>query len=89
MLYTAWDGTQETAQAALSLVQSGGDQTGQAAAVIEEVKNAKSYDQQMERMGKTIEILFQHYTGEDYPDFKKRMKANVRRCKTTGVGYTE
>jgi hypothetical protein len=43
----------------------------------------------MDRMGQTIEILFGHYTGEDFPDFKKRMKANVRRTKTTGVGYTE
>jgi hypothetical protein len=46
MMYTAWDGTQESAQAALSLMQSGQpDPTGQAAAVLSDVKNAQAYDQ--------------------------------------------
>ncbi len=87
--YSLWDGTQETAQAALMLVQSGADSDGQAAAMLQEIQTAKTTNAMLDRMGKTLEILFAHFTGVDYPDFKKRMKANVRRAKTTGVGYTE
>lgn len=89
LLYQNWDGTMDTAKAALQLVQTGADPTGQAAAVLQDVNDAKQYDQLMARMGRTLEILFEYYTGEDFPDFKKRMKANVRRTKTTGIGYVE
>lgn len=89
LLYTAWDGTQATAQAALQLVQSGADQDGQAAAILQDVKQAQGYDQLMTRMGKTLTILFHYFTGEDFPDFKIRMKSCVRRTKTTGVGWCE
>lgn len=89
LLYQNWDGTKEEAAAALQLIQNGGDPTGQAAAVLSDVQNAENYDKVMKRTGRTLEILFEYYTGEDFPDFKKRMKSNVRRAKTTGVGYVE
>lgn len=89
LLYTAWDGTQEQASAALQLVQSGGDATGEAAEILQDVQNAQNYDKMMKRMGRTLEILFEYFTGEDFPDFKKRIKAAVRRTKTTGVSYVE
>lgn len=89
LLYKNWDGTQATAAAALQMQQTGADATGQAALVLQDVAQAKTYDQMMQRMGRTLEILFEYFTGEDFPDFKKRMKATVRRVKTTGVGYVE
>ena len=89
LLYVNWDGTQESAKSAFYLVQNGQDQSGQAAAVLQEVQQAQSYDTMMKRAGRTLEILFEYFTGEDFPDFKTRMKACVRRAKTTGVGYIE
>lgn len=89
LLYQNWDGTQDSAKAALELVSMGNDPTGAAQQVLDDVKNSKQYNQLMERMGRTLEILFEYFTGEDFPDFKKRMKANVRRAKTVGVGYVE
>lgn len=89
LMYINWDGTQETAKSALMLVQSGQDTTGHAQAVLQDVQEAQAYDAMITKMSRTLEILFQYYTGEDYPDFKTRMKACVRRAKTTGVGYVE
>lgn len=89
LMYANWDGTKEEAAAALQLVQSGGDTTGQAAAVLQDVQTAQNYDKMITKVGRTLEILFEYYTGEDFPDYKKRMKAAVRRAKTTGVGYVE
>lgn len=89
LLYANWDGTKEEAAAALQLVQTGGDPTGQAQLVLQDVQASEQYTKMMTKMGRTLEILFEYFTGEDFPDFKKRMKANVRRAKTTGVGYVE
>ena len=89
LMYQNWDGTKEEAAAALQLVQSGADPTGQAAAVLQDVQTAQNYDKMITRTGKTLEILFGYFTGEDFPDYKKRMKAVVRRSKTVGVGYVE
>lgn len=86
MLYTLWDGTLETAKAAYTLAQQG-DQNSQA--ILQEIEQGKTYDQMIDRLGKTLEILYEHFTGADYPDFKKQMKALVRRTKTVGVGYLE
>lgn len=89
LMYTLWDGTQETVQAAMMTVQSGTDQDGQCQALLAEVQSVRTANQMLDKVAKTLEILFEHYTGVDYPDFKKRMKANVRRAKTTCIGYTE
>ncbi len=89
LLYTLWDGSQDTLKAALMTVQNQADTNGQCAQMLQEVQEAKTGNAMLDKAGKTLEILFEHYTGIDYPDFKKRMKANVRRAKTTGVGYTE
>lgn len=89
LMYALWDGTQETAKACLFTMQSGQDAGGQCAAVLQEIQAGKATNAMLDKAGKTLEIIFEHYTGIDYPDFKKRMKANVRRAKTTGVGYTE
>ena len=89
LMYKVWDGTQQQAQAALALVTMGQDGDGQAAAILQEVQQGKAYDLMMKRMGRTLEILFQYFTGEDFPDFKTQLKAMVRRAKTTGVGYIE
>lgn len=89
LMYTQWDGAQQTAQAALQLVTMQQDSDGTAAQILQEVQQAKAYDQLMTRMGRTLEILFEYFTGTDYPDFKKRLKSAVRRAKTTGVAYCE
>jgi len=42
------------------------------------------------KIGKTLERLFEYFTVEQQPlDFKRGMKATVRRALTTGVGYVK
>src|SRR5690606_19151329 len=46
--------------------------------------------QQFDKIGKTLEVLFSYFLGEQKPlDFKRGMKQVVRRAVTTGVGYVE
>lgn len=89
LLYSVWDGTMASAQSALQLLQMGQDPTGQAQQILAEVNQARTYDQMMDKTGRTLEILFEYFTGEDFPDFKKRLKATVRRAKTTAIGFCE
>lgn len=67
---------------------------GQEMAVAQAQELLADYQQGMERrqmvdrIGKTLEILFEYFTREQTPlDFKTSMKQLVRRACTTGVGY--
>lgn len=91
--FTAWDGTKESAMAAFQNIQMAG-QSGMppdptSAAILSEIQEAKQYDQMIDKLGKTLEILFEYYTGENNPNFKQEMKQCVRRAKTCGVAYIE
>lgn len=91
--FTAWDGTKESAMAAFQnyqmAAQSGMPPDPTSAAILTEIQDAKQYDQMIDRLGKTLEILFEYYTGENNPNFKQEMKQCVRRAKTCGVSYIE
>lgn len=89
LMNTVWDGTAASAQSAMQLVQMQQDTDGSAAQILTEVNQARTYDLMLDKTARTLEILFEYYTGEDFPDFKKRLKATVRRTKTTAVGYCE
>ncbi len=62
----------------------------QAQAVIADFAQGTQRRQQIDKIGKTLEILFNYYSKEQKPlDLKRGMKATVRRATTTGVGYAE
>jgi hypothetical protein len=101
--FRIWDGKFESLTAAIQSVQAAqaGPQvdpmTGQvmmpppldpnAQALIQDVQEGTMRKQMLERTGKTLEILFNYYTSEQEPNFKKQMKQLVRRTKICGVGY--
>lgn len=91
--FQAWDGTKESAMAAFQNLQMAAqnqmppDPTS--AAILNEIQEAKQYDQMIDKLGKTLELLFEYYTGENNPNFKQEMKQCVRRAKTCGVAYLE
>lgn len=89
LMYKLWDGTEETAKAALEMFQTSLGQDEMSAAIISEIQEVQAYNRMTDRMAKTLELMFEHYTGESFPDFKKQMKQTVRRTKTCGVGYLE
>lgn len=58
--------------------------------VIADYQQGSQYRKQMDRYGKTLEILFSKALREQQPiDFKTAAKALVRRTCTCGVGYVE
>jgi hypothetical protein len=61
-----------------------------AQAVVADYQKGSAYRKQVERYGKTLEILFAHSLREQQPvDFKTAAKSLVRRTCTCGVGYVE
>lgn len=84
--FSLWDGTQETAQAAAQGVMV---QDPMSVSIMAELQQAKTQNLMFDRLGRTMEILFEYYTGESTPNFKQQMKAHVRRAKTCAVSYIE
>jgi len=60
-----------------------------AVALLEEVQEVQNRRRMVDKIGKTLEILFGHYTAEQSQNFKDQLKQLVRRTKTCGVGYIE
>jgi hypothetical protein len=91
--FKQWDGKKETAMAAFQNVQMAAQQglpaDPMSSEILQEISEAKAYDQMLDRVGKTLELLFEYYTGECNPNFKQEMKQCVRRAKTCGVAYVE
>lgn len=62
----------------------------QATALLNDFMQGQERREQMRKLGKTLEILYNHSMREQKPlDFKMGMKKLVRRTCTTGVGYVE
>lgn len=61
-----------------------------AQATVEDYQQGMTRREQLQKIGKTLEILFAQAMREQKPvDFKTGMKQLVRRASTTGVGYIE
>jgi len=58
-------------------------------AILQEVEIFKARHKMLRRLGKTMESLWDYYTGEQIPPFKDLMKACVRTSITCGIGYTK
>ena len=104
--FSVWDESEQTLMQALTIIEQDQMMQAQAAAlgtlpmpnpaVQQAMDLLADYQQGMERrqiinkIGKTLEILFAYFTTEQSPvDFKTSMKQVVRRTATTGVGYVK
>lgn len=95
LVYTVWDGTQSSLDAAMQMASQAtlDPMTMQpvvdpnAQAIIQDIEQAKTQQAMLDKLGQTLEILFSYYTDEQQPNFKLQMKQLVRRVKTCGVGY--
>ena len=63
------------------------DELTQAQAVIADAQNVKNQFQQLQRIAKTLQILFQYEISQQQQSFKTRMKMATRRAATSGVGW--
>ena len=59
------------------------------AQLVQEFETVKSTRKQLDKVSKSLELLFDYYMNEQRPTFKSQMKAMVRRIITTSVGYVK
>jgi hypothetical protein len=93
--FQMWDENPQSLQQAMMMSQPQVDpMTGMvmppdpnAMMLMQDVMQGRQRRQMIERIGKTLEILFNYYTHEQKPNFKLAMKQLVRRVETTGVGF--
>jgi hypothetical protein len=60
-----------------------------ALAVIADFKNVQDYNKMLDRVAKTLELLWAYNVDEQTFPFKTMMKMTVRRAVVTGVGYVK
>lgn len=102
LLAAVWDGDWATYQAAQAMMQQitmisqaqGVPPTTlpgsvNAAAIMADFKNVDSYNRMLDRICKTLEILYNYEIEAQTFPFKTMMKHTVRRAIVTGVGYVK
>lgn len=60
-----------------------------AMALVQEFEQVRQQNEMIDKLGKSLEIVFQYYAGEQANGFKAQMKQLVRRTKVCGVGYVK
>ena len=93
LMTQTWDGTQamlmQAQQASLMAMQSGLPPDPMSAMVLQDAQMVAQFDRMMERVSKTLEILYDYQLREQPFDFKECMKMTVRRAIVTAVGYVK
>ena len=103
IMNTVWDGDQSTlmalqqaaaqisqqvAMGAMDPMQAQSAQQ-QAMPIIQDAARVKQQEEQLGKIGKTLELLFRANIDGATHDFKQMMKMTVRRASTTGVGFVK
>lgn len=95
---TVWDGSMQQLQTAQGTMTTAlqapaavpPDALAQAQAVVQDAAQAYQQRQQVMKLGKTLEIVYEHQIDEQVHPFKTMMKAQVvRRAVTCGVGIVK
>ncbi len=84
--YTIWDGDPKSMAMAMQGAAVGDPNS---IALIMELEQVKQRRTMLDRVGKTMVILFNYYLNEPIPTFKTRAKQMIRRVKASGVGYVK
>ena len=91
--FSMWDGTSATLQQAQAMsamsAQQGMPPDPQGMALIQDFTQGSQKRVMLDKVAKTMEILFQHVLHEQQPNFKAQMKQLVRRVCVTGVGFVK
>lgn len=90
---TVWDGTaamlQQAQQAMLLAAQAGLPPDPQSMMVLRDAQMTAQADRMLDKIGKTLEILYDYNVREQPFEFKACMKMTVRRALVTSVGYVK
>lgn len=82
--YRLWDGQMQSLEMAVQGAMAGDPN---ATMLVQEVAQAVQQNLMFDRMGQTLEALWTYYLNEQAFDYKKQLKAMVRRAKVAGVAY--
>ena len=89
--YEVWDGKMESIMQAVSAAMMSMQQIGvappEAMAMLNDFQRGRMMEQLVERVGKTLEIVYQYQMDTQEPSFKTQAKQFVRRVAVCGVGY--
>lgn len=86
--FSIWDEDSQSIMATLEQVQSGG-MDPQSMALLQDFNEGIEFRRQMNKIGKTLEIVWHYFIDEQIPTFKNSCKRTVRQTVTTGVGYVK
>ena len=103
IMNTVWDGDQSSLmalqqsasqvsqQVAMGVMDPMMAQQAQQATmpILQDAARVKAQEEQLAKIGKTLELLFRAQIENATHDFKQMMKMVVRRASTTGVGYVK
>lgn len=91
--YQLWDGKIESLAFAFQKMQEammvGLPPDPNVMALLNDYQTGKSMVELIDRVGETLEVLYQWQIDAQEPEFKKQMKQLVRRVVTCGVGYVK
>ena len=103
IMNTVWDGDQSSLMALQQAASQVSQQVAmgvmdpmmaqqaqqQTMPILQDAARVKSQEEQLNKIGKTLELLFRAQIDQATHDFKQMMKMVVRRASTTGVGYVK
>jgi hypothetical protein len=84
--YKLWDGRSDSLKAAMDMAAMGDPNS---MALVQEVLAGRQKDLMYERLGKTLEILWDYYVNEQACNFKQQLKLAVRRTKVCKVAWVK
>lgn len=86
MLFKLWDGRQDTLQSAMEMAAMGNPD---AMAIVQEILAVQKQNLMLDRMGRTMTMLWEYYLDEQGANFKQQLKAAVRRAKVCKVAWVK
>lgn len=86
--YLLWDGDQRSLEDTALRVAQGTPMPGDME-LLQDIESGNRQKKLLDRIGKTLEIVFRQQLDEPTPRFKERFKSTVRRSKVNGVAYVK
>lgn len=80
--FQLWDGNQKSLQAAMQNPEDPYNYQ-----LLMDISQGVSQRSMLDKLGKTMEIMFKQQLKQQQPKFKRQMKQLIRRIETTGVGF--
>ena len=93
LIAQVWDGSeqqlQQAQQSAMAAAQVGMPPDPNSMAILQDAAQVKQFDAIMQKIGRTLELLYEYNIQEQTHSFKASMKMSIRRAIVTGVGYVK